>query len=235
MTRPAIQHWAVAVTTAPRPKPTLQQTLASLERAGFGHLHVVDDRGKSGAWPSWLRALRGLLAEHPEAEALLICQDDAVFYRGLRQYLEQSLWPGSRVAVCSPYCPALYRWPQSGWHREDHGWDLVGAVCWAIPRITAKILLGDLGQVRADRQIDARIGRWARRTGRSVWYHTPSLVQHVAPTNSALGHNLDGSRRRADDFVGEAYVLPPTGDSHPLSATAASIDHRPGRVDRKEA
>lgn len=222
-------NWAVGVTTAPRPIATLEQTLKSLKQAGFGPCQLFDDRTRTGAWRNWLRAVRELLEKHPNADALLICQDDVVLCRGLREYLEGSLWPADDVAVCSPYCPTLYRSPQPGWHREDHGWDLVGAVCWAIPRTAAEAMLRDLGQVKADRHIDARIGRWALQTGRSVWYHSPSLAQHVAPTNSALGHNLLGSRRQAADFVGEAYLLPTTGGPRaPWTAVSQEDDHAQG-------
>jgi len=239
--------WEVGTTAAPRPVATLQKSLNSLGKAGFtsgtifaepgigqlpfhlGGWEILRHPHRRGAWANWLCAIRHLLTQNRDAQALLLCQDDAVFCRGLREYLEGSLWPADDVAVCSPYCPTLYRSPQPGWHREDHGWDLVGAVCWAIPRTAAEAILRDLGQVNAGRQIDARIGRWARQTGRSVWYHTPSLAQHIAPTNSALGHNLHGSRRRAADFVGEAYVLPSSGDSRaPWTVVPQEDQHAEG-------
>ncbi len=215
--------WSVAVTTAPRRRPTLDRTLASLAASGFDAGTVFSDRERGtdlaratnwtivvqaervGAWRNWLIALERLVTGEPEAQALLLCQDDVLFCRGLRAYLERTLWPDGDAAACSPYCPALYRSDESGWHREDHGWDLVGAQCWAIPRPAAEAILRDLGRVKADKQIDARIGRWALQTGRSVWYHTPSLAEHLAPVNSALGHNVDGPRRRAADFVGESH------------------------------
>ena len=201
------KHWAVAVTTAPRPVPTLNRTLASLGRAGFDGVQVFDDAGRKGAWPNWLLAVQTLLQRHAEADALLLCQDDAVFCRGLREYLDRTLWPdaGERpgVALCSPYCPGPYRRKQSGWHQQKRGWYLVGALCWALPRRAAEAVLRDLGTVRANDRIDARVGKWASETDRSVWYHSPSLVQHVGNENSALGDCLAGDLRRATDFIGE--------------------------------
>ena len=58
-------QWAVSVTTAPRPTPTLSRTLASLRRAGFAEATVLDDAGRDGAWPNWLQAVRVALAAHP--------------------------------------------------------------------------------------------------------------------------------------------------------------------------
>ena len=70
-------------------------------------------------------------------------------------------------------------------------------------------MLDDLGPVEARSRIDARVGRWAAENQRSVWYHTPSLVQHTGSGNSALGDPLITSLRVAADFIGE--------DSSPLS------------------
>lgn len=196
-------HWAVALTTAPRPVPILKRTLASLKRSGFDDVRVFDDAGRKGAWPNWLEAVRTLLEQHPEADALLLCQDDAVLCRGLRAYLDRTLWPGPAAALCSPYCPGPYRKRQSGWHEQRRGWYLVGALCWAVPRQAAEAILRDLGSVQARKRIDARVGKWAAATGRTVWYHTPSLAQHLGIGNSALGDKLAGDLRRATDFIGE--------------------------------
>jgi len=196
-------HWAVAVTTAPRPVPTLDATLAGLRRAGWPRCEIVEDTSRAGAWPTWLRALRELIERHPRADALLMCQDDALFCRDLRKHLERTLWPGDRVALCSPYGPAVYQSEKPGWHREDRGWLLIGAVCWAIPRAAAEAILEDLGRLKASKHIDAHVGRWAAESGRSVWYHTPSLVQHAADDNSTLGYASQPHLRTAADFIGE--------------------------------
>jgi len=195
--------WAVGVTTAPRPLSTLGRTLESLRRAGFGRAEVFDDTARRGAWPNWLAALRALLEKDPAADALLLCQDDAVFCRELRAHLGRTLWPGPDVALCSPYCPAPYRNATAGWHQQRRGWGLVGALCWALPRRAAEAVLRDLGRVEAHSRIDARVGRWAAETERTVWYHTPSLVQHVGNGNSALGDRSTSPMRSATDFIGE--------------------------------
>ncbi len=198
-----IKHWAVGVTTAPRRQPTLEQTLASLRRAGWTSTRVFDDVKGSGAWGNWINALKDLISQDPHANAYLMIQDDAVFCRGLRAYLERTLWPADRVALCSPYCPTPYRKPWRGWHEENRGWNLVGAVCWVLPPDSARTIVAELGHVEARSRIDARIGQWARQAGLSVWYHTPSLVQHSGLGNSALGDMGMGSLRVAADFPGE--------------------------------
>jgi hypothetical protein len=202
-------RWAVGGATAPRPRPTLGRTLQSLRGAGWPECHVFDDARRAGAWPNWISALGTLLARHPDAQAYMLVQDDALFCRCLRPYLEATLWPASRLALCSPYCPAPYRKPKRGWHPENHGWSLVGAVCWVLPPQAARAIVAELGDVRAKARIDARVGRWALRTGRSVWYHTPSLVQHDGVGNSALGDRNTGRLRVAADFIGQDAVPDP--------------------------
>ena len=201
-----IAHWAVGVTTAPRPTATRNQTLESLAAAGWPDTLVFHDEGKRlGAWNNWLRAVRGLLEAVRSADALLVVQDDAVLCRGLRAYLDHTLWPEGGAAICSPYCPGVYRAPRPGWHRQDRGWALVGAVCWAMPRAAAEAILHDLGTVVATHRIDARVGRWAAERKQRVWYHWPSLVQHEGIGNSALGDTGVGAIRQATHFVGTDF------------------------------
>ena len=198
-----IWRWAVAVTTAPRPRSTFKQTLASLAAAGFAEPMVVEDVSQAGSWPTWLAALHRLVEAHPEATAYMTVQDDVVFCRDLRCYLEGTLWPSEQSALCSPFCPGAYRRNSAGWHRENHGWHLVAAQCWVIPPATAKRMLAELSDVESFNRVDAIVGRWAVGASLDCWYHTPSLAQHIGLKNSALGDNLVTDLREAYDFIGE--------------------------------
>jgi hypothetical protein len=201
-----IRNWAVAVTTAPRPIATLPRTLESLERAGWSDFRVFPDTAGIGAWRNWIEALATLIAQQPDADAFAVVQDDVVFCRGLRAYLEQTLWPAvRRVALCSPFTPAAYHERRRGWNVR---WPppnqfLVAAQVWIFPPESARAIVRDLGHIQAHKGIDGRVGLWAERTRRSVWYHTPSLAQHIADTNSAIGNPPVASLRIADDFIGE--------------------------------
>lgn len=198
-------QWAVAVTTAPRPQPTLERTLTSLAATGFPEPLLVSDATRAGSWPTWLAALKRLLEGRPDATAYLVVQDDVIFCRKLRSYLERTLWPSETAALCSPFCPAAYRRPTAGWHRENHGWYLVAAQCWAIPPATARRMVAELSRIDSFSRVDAIVGRWARDAGLDCWYHTPSLAQHLGLKNSALGDNSVTDLRQASDFVGEPY------------------------------
>jgi len=195
--------WAVAVTTAPRPQSTLKRALDSLADAGFADSLVVNDESRAGSWPTWLIALESIIRSSPDVHAYMIVQDDVVFCRKLRAYLEQTLWPSEGAALCSPYCPGAYRGKKRGWRRQNHGWGLVGALCWVIPPLSARRMLAELSGVASFNRIDAIVGRWAARAGLDCWYHTPSLAQHVGLRNSALGDNLVTDLRQAYDFIGE--------------------------------
>ena len=198
-------RFATAMLTAPRPVPTRDRTLRSLERAGFSDVHIVRDAARLGSWPTWIRAAKTLLQREPDADVYLLCEDDAVFPRGLRGYLARTLWPDipDRVALCSPYSPAPYMTDTPGWHAEDRGEYLVGSLCWAFPPNTLRKIVTTFDGTESRRHIDAQIGRWARSQGLIPWYHTPSLAQHTGNGNSALGDPRETDLRRAADFVGE--------------------------------
>jgi len=196
-------RWGVAVTTAPRPRSTLEYTLASLREAGFVNPLIVRDETRAGPFPTWLSAIRQLIEACPSATAYLTVQDDVLFCEHLRTYLERSLWPSENTALCSPFCPGAYRREETGWHQENHGWGLVGAQCWAIPAEICRRMLRELSSIDSFKRLDAIVGRWALEEGLDCWYHTPSLAQHIGLANSALGDNLVTDLREAYDFVGE--------------------------------
>jgi len=220
--KPRISSWAVGITTAPRPAETLTRTMESLVDAGWDratiyaepasplplvdpeHWQTVQWPRPLGCWKNWIAGLAHLRTSNPLADAYMMVQDDVVFCRGLRAYLEATLWPGNGpVGVCSPYSPEAYaRDGRRRWHRQDRGWYLVGALCWVIPPAAAGQFVGALGGKDFEHRIDARIGRWCGNHGRAVWYHTPSLAQHIGCRVSALGDGLVTDLRRACDFIG---------------------------------
>jgi len=198
-------NWGVVVLTAPRPMPTLDRTLASLARAGWRYALVACDDPPGGHFRAWTRALAAVRAVAPCADVYFVVEDDVVFCRDLRPYLEGCLWPDqpARIALCSVFTPAAYRQATPGWHQQRRGFHLVASQAWILPCETVTELLGEFQDVRSAHNADWMVGDWAQRTHRSVWYHTPSLAQHIGLGNSALGDNLISDLRVASDFVGE--------------------------------
>lgn len=104
-------RWAVGVTTVPsRRDVLLPRTLAPLKAAGFEdvrlfidgydhdvvdttHLawdHPVTARGEVvRTWGNWWLGMHELWIRHPAADRYLMCQDDLVAVRNLRQYLDR--------------------------------------------------------------------------------------------------------------------------------------------------
>ena len=225
---PLIRHWAVGVTTAPRQVPTLSECLAGLARAGwptprifvdgnvsipqeFAHLPQTVREPRMGAWPSYYLALAELLMRHPQADAYLLVQDDALVCDDgeLRVYLEDVLWPGKRAGIASLFCSRAYTQPRAGWYSFQGAW-VWGALAFVFSREAAQQFLADLAVVQhrwtrsrnplAD--IDWRIGQWAWQNDVPLYYPTPSLVQHIGDVSSLWQGLRAYGDRRASWFAG---------------------------------
>lgn len=209
-------RWAVGVLTCARERMLLADTVLSLVEAGWdrGVIHVdgrmdlprglvgdwemVVSEKRLGAWDSWYLTMLVLVSRFPDADVYMICEDDLLLSRGLREYLESSLWPSDDVAFCSPYCPGIYGEGKRGWFRiEGKSLDtLTGSLCYLFPPDSIRMFLEDMGGVEASRNVDFLHGKWALKRGRSVWYHKPSLIQHTGIGASTLGNEDVGEVRR---------------------------------------
>lgn len=222
----AVTRWKVGVTTAPRTEPTLERTLVSLIAAGwddpqlfaepeteipaeFEYLSVSHRPSLMGAFPNWLLALMELTLSDPLADAYFLCQDDVLFSLGLRNYLEQRLWPSSNVGVVSIYCPSHYeRVNQYGFHVENRGWDSWGALAYIFPNPAARSLLGHpsvlnhrlSGSDDGARHVDSVVGRWCRELGNEYYVHSPSLAQHIGDT-STIWNASNSGKRKENSFI----------------------------------
>lgn len=223
-----VQSWAVGITSAPRAEATLQRTLRSLAAAGWPDPHIfaepdtplpreaaeltVTRRAKPlGPWPNWLTALIELAMIDPHADAYLMCQDDVIFASGLRQYLEQTLWPAHRLGVVSLYCPSHCGNGHRGYHVHDGGWETWGALAYVFPNAAVRALTRyaplinhrHRGPDRGRRHIDCVIGRWCREARLPYYLHTPSLAQHIGEESTIYAGSTATGRRAARDFIGE--------------------------------
>ncbi|MGI9239490.1 MAG: hypothetical protein ACR2RV_01740 [Verrucomicrobiales bacterium] len=224
----AVTAWSAAVTTAPRDQPTLAESLASLADAGWPEAHVFAEpdsslpadldesrltqrRQKLGAWPNWLLSLNEMVLRDPDADAYLLCQDDVLYCRGLREYLEQTLWPTERVGVVSLHTASHQdRGDTDGFYATGFGWGAWGAQAYVFPNASARALLRNHEVVnhrqRGPRDglcnVDSVVGRWSLNSKLDYYLHSPSLTQHIGEA-STLWEKADTSgRRRAATFVG---------------------------------
>ena len=226
--RGAVRKWAVGVTTAPRKKPTLARTLESLLHAGWqspilfaepdsiisGSNHeIVWRTEKLGAWPNWYLGLVELYQRSPEADAYLMVQDDVLFCRNLRSYLEAELWPEEQVGVVSLYNPLKVDRTTRGFERYSSQGGLPCALALVFPNTAARLLLADMkvllhrrrGPTIGRRLVDTVVGQWAERSKWGAYLHWPSLCQHIGETTTVGTAAQDLVVRRAEGFVGEAF------------------------------
>ena len=229
-----VRTWSVGVTTAPRRKPTLAVTLASLARAGWDRPRLFAEPGAEvpaafsglpvsrrdetlGAFPNWLLGLAELVLRDPAADAYLMAQDDVLFSAGLRGYLERTLWPDARCGVVSVHCPShLSAGLGLGYHALDLGWDAWGAQGYVFSNPSARALLADPlpvlhrrhGPREGLRNVDSLVGLWCRLRGRAYCVHVPSLAQHVGEASTLWPGATTFGRRRAGDFAADVAALP---------------------------
>lgn len=229
--------WAVGVTTAPRPEPTLARTLDSLAAAGWEHPRLFVEPGSEipprfadlprsdrdeplGAFANWYLALAELVMRSPRAEAYFMVQDDVVFARGVRPFLERALWPAANCGAVSIYCPSHYAVGQpAGFHLEDRGWGTWTAQTLLLPNPSARALLSDVevvnhrhhGPREGMKNIDCVVGRWCLAAGRPFYVYTPSLAQHIGETSTLYASASAAGRWSAATFIGEDTYPSGTG------------------------
>jgi hypothetical protein len=205
-----------AILTAPRPQSTLTRTLYSLHAGGFLGGFVFDGSPPEGESPSpkWCTAAYIALFQHwaqsnSSSDGLLVFEDDVVVCRGLAELLDKSAWPESieQIAAVSPYCHTAYsNYGMFGrWHREDKRTTLAGTQAFLYPRAAVKKLMDHL--VPEDQAgVDVQLGQFAQKYDLHIWYHLPSLVQHIGRFgNSAVGLSDCGTIYYAETFVGENF------------------------------
>lgn len=234
--RTHVSSWAVGVTTAPRKKETLWECLNSIKSAGWDDIRIfAEPRTKIpteyawcartlrdlslGAFPNWYLALAELVMRNPRVDAYLLVQDDAVFARNSRKYLETTLWPSGCVGAVSVYCPSHYsKQEQRGFVLEQRGAATWGALAYIFPNRSARHIVGSIevvnhrhhGRDDGMRNIDNLVGSWCLKMGLEYFVHEPSLVQHIGATSTIWKHlTVDSAvgKRAAIDFVKDAMDL----------------------------
>jgi len=117
--------WYVAVTTAPRKDPTIQQCLDSIANCGWNPIvfaepgsvnieshHCITNSERLGAWHNWLKTMRAALCTN--AKYILSVQDDSLFHPDSKKLVEQLMWPSNNVGFISLYTAKHYSQNLSG-------------------------------------------------------------------------------------------------------------------------
>jgi len=219
---------AIAMTTAPRPHPTLIRALASLRGAGFSEdVHLFAEPGtlarrlhpsaehdrtivhvnssRRGCFGNWKQAITQLLLK-TEARWLLVVQDDAIWAPGSADILraQTSVRQASRTGFLSPYVTdkdAVESAFVDGWNECRIGWTFWGAIAFCVERTAAAELLRHprFAQHQGTQQVDAVVAASMLDLARPSFVHVPSLVDHVGNT-STVGHDDVAGRLRGYRF-----------------------------------
>lgn len=210
----------VGITTAIREQPTLNTTVKSLKNSGLRRLHLFSDFGFDninemefikirrrervyGAWSNWFYALKEM-RETYDQDYYAIFQDDIIVSRYINQYL---YYTTPNYADCfSIFCPSIYR-GVNRWNRQDKGSGLWMAQTFVFTKEATDSILNsqEVWRVPGDKCIDNRVGLWAKYNDRGVYYHTPSLVQHIGDSSTLWQDVKAEGLRAASDFVGEDF------------------------------
>jgi len=203
---------------------------------------VNEDDGTRGCLGNYLHTLKTLL-QH-QADRYLIVQDDVIFCKALKNYMEES-WP-SDASACSPYTPSVYGLNKKGWSDQSHkSYRTLGALAYTFTREAAQEVLKTIGQldieiyinqydphrntswIRPNRHVDVRIGIWAHLYHRKLYYHSPSLVQHTGIMTSTLSNETeDFHKRMAGDFIGEDRTPYQEHTKGCIVITTEGVEHR---------
>lgn len=240
-----ILKWSVGITTCPRKDGSLflNKTLDSINKAGWDDNsivifaepnsnipsnfdgEVIFRRKQYGDWTNWATGLYELLLSEPDTDFFLMSEDDVIYNKDSKEYLELSFPYLKNFGSLSLYTPSLYHKRKfCGWHNECRGvetWSTVTVIMskesviqffanedtqrhrfqdiFHAPEIQWGVTCDPKNSVK-----DAVLGHWAKKTNKAIYYHTPALAQHIG-TRSTISDNEASiiNNRQAIDFVGE--------------------------------
>lgn len=180
---------------------TLPATIASLNAAGVDRVTVFADNGALGAAGNLCRAIAAL-ARIEEAEFVLVVDDDMEFH----PQAFSNLWKG---VVPNKSARSLWTIEQNIPHaqRDNRGWVQVephfnlwgGAVVmeWSRAREVA-LFMGDLiaNDATLSTKPDAVLYEAIRLAGLDLYFHIPSLADHIGITESTIGNTHHNGETR---------------------------------------
>lgn len=234
--------WTVGLITAPRNKGYyLDLTLNSLRVAGFGDVVVFAEPGSLipqdhtgpvvfrrqtyGDWSNWATALYDLLLSEPDSDYYFMSEDDGLYCKNVKPYLDRILPTLGEFGTVSLYTPGRYHRPGFlGLHDECQGpltWSTLSVIMTRAGVISffsdpdvqrhrfenifpTNIVWGFTVDPKNSAK-DAVLGQWAKKNGLPMFYHTPCLASHIG-NHSTLSHKETSWENKAVDFVGEDFV-----------------------------
>jgi hypothetical protein len=226
--------WAYGLTTIPERRDTLFPiTLHSLRLAGFPNPRIFCDGGKDPAFyedlglevtlrspkvrpfGNWIMGLWELYVRFPKADRYAMFQDDVIFTRNLREYLDTQPFPAKGYWNLFSFMKTnegLIAGRPPGWyHSDQYGRGALALVFnrdGVVQMLSSKCTgMKPQHASRGDRRIDGAVVTALAPTHRQPgadfieFIHNPSLVQHIGD-RSSIGNN---NQPKALTFPGETF------------------------------
>ncbi len=154
---------------------------------------------KLGAWNHWFECLKFLLSKSKE-DWLPIIQDDVIFCKNLLPYLKQVKIPDN-CSIYSPFTPIQYTGKQVGWTLISDPSLWMAQTLFIRRDAAEKILKSNIvWQIRGDNQIDNRLGLWLIQSKNKIYFHTPSLAEHIGETSTLWNKATVEGKRKSGSF-----------------------------------
>lgn len=213
--------WAVGMTVAYRKKATVQDTVKSLNVAGWANPILFAEPNANdlpvnaivhwnetvlGNWGNFCRRLKFLV--RMQVERILLVQDDVEFLPNTREWLEQN-WP-TNDGIISLYRSARYS-KEGGFEASSKVYDILslghnflGLLAVAMTKQHAESLLLNLEAMTDTNpaQDDMKLGKWAHALRIPINIVCKSRCQHIGVTSSVYPHtNTISPSRQADTYA----------------------------------
>jgi len=171
---------------------------------------IVTRPFKHGPHRNWMQTIRDLVNHNQQAKWVAIFQDDALFCKDTRKFLDEMPWPGEKTGVVSLYCPDDTAYETEGFVgcKKINVTELNGAVAMVFPMSVAKRIAdgvegdiwdGHMKQTIEDpvkrAAIDSFIGRQLGIWELDAYVYDPGLVQHIGKTSTIHSGLSDESVR----------------------------------------
>ena len=220
ITPPVACRWIYGVTTISERQQYLNQTLISLQGAGFDNpIIFVDTEPKLGVVGRWILSLHELYLRNPRANRYAIFQDDIVCSRDIRQYIE-SRWPNDKAYLNlftfmdneDMVQNAGEGWMESGLADRRCQFQTGRGACGLVfnregvmtlltsPRLVMKSI-----SALPSRKVDGAIVDAMNHAGFREYIHNPSLIQHVGLESSIGNSEVWKDMLPARTFRGEEF------------------------------
>ena len=191
--------------------------------------NLVKRSKKYGNWTNWVCGLFELFMNNPNSDYFIMFEDDIVLCHNIKPYLEYCLPELVPFASISLYTPSYYCVPKRCFHNECRGWNTYCTQTVVMSKKSVNKFLTNYnviahrtGETACPKTADITsktwpeykntckdgiIGRWAKEENLPIYYHSPSLVEHIGEDSSLKDQpaKIFSQHHTSKDFVGEDF------------------------------